>query len=196
MEKGSEVRKSDYPISEIFLNRWSPRAMSGESISDEELMTLFEAARWAPSASNEQPWRFIYAKRENKEQFDKFFDLLIEFNQLWAGNAAALVCLCAYKKTKDDKENRNFMSDAGSAWENLALQGSLMGLVVHGMAGYDVEKARKELNISEDYEIVHMIAIGKSGDLDKIPERMRKSEHPNERKPIGEFVFEGEFKNS
>ena len=96
-KKGSETRKADYPIDKIFLDRWSPRAMGGKSITDKELMMLFEAARWAPSSSNIQPWRFIYAKKDT-EHWDTLFNLLNEFNQLWAKNAAVLVCLITEKK--------------------------------------------------------------------------------------------------
>ena len=192
-QRGSSIRKADYPIDKLFLDRWSPRAMSGESISDEELFILFEAARWAPSNNNEQPWRFVYAKRETKN-WNKFFNLLIEFNQIWCKNAAVLVCLIA-KKTfaEGNKSNRNALSDSGAAWENLALQGMLKGLVVHGMAGYDVEKAKKELDIPEDYEVVHMIAIGKPAEISILHERMQKSEKPNNRKQVKDFVFEGKF---
>ena len=193
-QKGSLVRKADYPIDKLFLDRWSPRAISGEPISDEELFTLFEAARWAPSNANEQPWRFIYAKRDTKH-WQKFFNILGEFNQMWCKNAAVLICLIAKKNfNKDNSPNRNALSDTGAAWENLALQGSLMGLVVHGMAGYDVEKARSDLEVLEDYEVVHMIAIGKPGPISVLHERMQKSEKPNDRKPIKEFIFEGKFK--
>lgn len=194
-KKGSSIRKGDYPVNKIFPDRWSPRAMSGESISDEELFSLFEAARWAPSSNNEQPWRFIYAKRDTNH-WKKMFGILKEFNQMWCKNAAALICLVSKKKFSGEKEieNRNHMSDAGASWENLALQGSLMGLVVHGMAGYDIDRARKELEIPDDYEIVHFIAVGKPGKVSVLPERMRKSEIPNSRKPVKDFVFEGKFK--
>jgi nitroreductase len=170
--------------------------MSGEALADKELMSLFEAARWAPSSSNEQPWRFVYAKRDTP-YWDKMFNLLVEFNQMWCKNAAVLTCLLA-KKTmgEDNKDNRNHMSDAGAAWENLALQASLKGLICHGMAGFDVKKARADLKIPDDYEIVHMFAIGKPGNISVLHERMQKSETPSasSRKPISEFVFEGEFK--
>ncbi len=195
MIKGSETRKADYPVDKIFLDRWSPRAMSGDHIDDIELFTLFEAARWAPSSSNEQPWRFVYAKKDTGH-WDKMFNLLIDFNKIWCKNAAVLVCLTA-KRTFSDSNglNRNSLSDSGAAWENLALQGSLKGLVVHGMAGYDVEKTRSELKISDDYEVVQMFAIGKPASKSILDERMQKSEYPNARKPTIEFVFEGVFGN-
>lgn len=191
--KGSEVRKTDYPIDKIFLDRWSPRAMSGEEISDEELFTLFEAGRWAPSSNNEQPWRFIYVKRKTKN-WNKIFDALNEFNRLWTQNASALICLVAKKNfTKDDSPNRNHLSDSGASWENVALQASLKKLVCHGMAGYDLEVIRKNLHVPEDFDIVHVFAIGKPARKDVLPERMQKSEHPNGRKPLGELVSEGGF---
>jgi nitroreductase len=193
MKKGSTIRKPDYPIDKIFLDRWSPRAMSGEPISDEELFPLFEAARWAPSSSNLQPWRFIYAKRDTPN-WNKFFNLLVEFNQMWCKNAAALVCLISKKINKDGKLDRNHMSDAGAAWENLALQASLKNLVCHGMGGYDIELARKNLKVPKDYEIIHMFAIGKPGEISVLHERMQKSENPSERNPVKDFIFEGEFK--
>ena len=193
-EKGSDMRKAEHKIDKIFLDRWSPRAMSGGGISKEELFTLLEAARWAPSSFNEQPWRFIYAQRDTKH-WKKFFDLLDDFNKTWCRNAAVLVCLVSSKKFQHSgKPNRNGVSDSGAAWENLALQASLKGLVAHGMAGYDVEKARKELNVPEDYEIIHMIAIGNSGNPLELPEKIREMEKPNSRKPVKELVFEGSFK--
>lgn len=192
-QKGSEVREADYPIDNLFLNRWSSRAMSGEKISEKELFTLFEAARWAPSSFNEQPWAFIYAMRGTKE-WENFFEVLGEFNQSWCKDAGALICLISSKSFSGSGEpNWNNMSDAGAAWENLALQGSLTGLVVHGMAGFDKEKARKNLKVPEEYEIVHMIAVGKKGDISNLPENIRENEKPNKRKPIKEFVFKGQF---
>ncbi len=194
--KGSEMRKADYPISDLILDRWSPRAMSGEAISEEELMSLFEAARWAPSSSNNQPWRFIYANN-GSDNWDDLFGLLVEFNQMWAKNAGVLVCLIA-KKTNDKGEvDRNHMSDAGAAWQNLALQGSSMGLVVHGMGGYDVEKAREVLKVPEDHEIIHIFSVGKPAGKEVLHERMQKSENPgaSARKKVSEFIFEGKFKS-
>jgi len=189
---GSSIRKADYPVNKIFLDRWSPRAMGGEKISKKELMTLFEAARWAPSSSNNQPWRFVYANNGSKH-WKKFFDLLVEFNQMWAKNASVLVCLCTKKTNKEGKPDRNHMSDAGAAWENLALQASLMGLVCHGMGGYDVAKARKVLKVPKDHEVVHMFTLGRPGKLTMINERMRKNEVPNSRNKVKDFVFEGSF---
>jgi len=193
-QKGSEVRKADHPIDKIFLDRWSPRSMSGEEITDEELMTLFEAARWAPSTYNEQEWRFIYAKRDTPN-WERHFNLLAEPNQTWCKNAAVLVCTVSKKTfTRNDKPNPVHTFDSGSAWENLALQASVMGLVAHGMAGFDYEKAKIELNIPDDYKVEMMFAIGKPGKKEDLPEELQKMESPSDRKKVSEFIFEGEFK--
>ena len=187
-------RTPNYPIEPYILNRWSPRAMSGEEMSDEELMTLFEAARWAPSSYNNQPWRFIYAKRDT-EHWEKFFNLMVEFNQNWAKNAAVLVVVVS-KKTfdKNEKPSVTHAFDAGAAWENLALEAAHRGLVAHGMEGFDYEKAQRKLNIPDDHEVHAMIAIGKRGKKEDLPEKMQEMEVPSERRPLEEIVMEGSFR--
>jgi len=193
-QKGSEIRKADYPIEKIFLDRWSPRSMSGEEISDEEFFTLFEAARWAPSTYNEQEWRFIYAKK-GTENWERHFNLLAEPNQLWCKNAAVLVCLVSKRTfTRNDKPNSVHTFDCGSAWENLALQASVMGLVAHGMAGFDSEKAKIELDVPDGYKVEMMFVIGRPGGKEDLPENLQKMETPSDRKKVSEFVFEGKFK--
>ncbi len=184
-------RKADHPIDELFLKRWSPRAMSSEAISKEELMTLFEAARWAPSSYNNQPWRFVYALK-NTPHWDTLFNLLVDFNKGWCKNAGALVAVIS-KKTFDhnNKPARTHSFDTGAAWENLALQGTISGLTVHGMEGFDYDKAHKELKISDDHTIEAMFAIGKPGRKEDLPAEIQKMETPNDRKKITEFVFEG-----
>src|SRR5215468_9437686 len=131
MIKGSQIRKADYAIEPLLLDRWSPRAMSGEEISHEELMRLFEAARWAPSSFNAQPWHALYARR-NTEHWQTFFDLLVDANKTWAKNAAALVVFIS-RQIFDDEPSVTHSYDCGAAWENFALQGFRQGLVVHGM---------------------------------------------------------------
>ena len=130
------TRVKEFSVDNVFINRWSSRAMSGENISDEELMTLFEAAKWAPSSRNEQPWKFIYAKRENIEQWQTFLSILAPSNELWAKNAAVLILVIS-KKTfdKDNSINMHNAFDAGAAWENLALQASMKNFVAHAMGG-------------------------------------------------------------
>lgn len=193
MIKGSEVRKADYPIDNLFLDRWSPRAMSGEAISREQLMVLFEAARWAPSSYNNQPWRFLYAHRET-EQWELFFDLLVEFNQGWAKNAGVLVLFIS--KTTFDMNGEHSVThsfDTGAAWENLALQGWLKGLVVHGMQGFDFERARTDLNIPEGFSVEAMAAIGKPGSVDVLPAELREREMPSDRRKLDQTICEGKF---
>ena len=160
-ENIDQFRKPEHVINSIFVNRWSPRAMSGEELSDEELMPLFEAARWAPSSYNEQPWRFIIGKK-NTPSWDTLFDLLVEPNQAWAKNAAVLVVVISKKTlSRNEKPNKVHSFDAGAAWENLALQGAHDGIVVHGMGGFDYDKAQQVLAIPDDYQVEAMIAIGK-----------------------------------
>ena len=187
-------RSTTYPVNKLFTERWSPRAMSGESLSDKELMTLFEAARWAPSSYNSQPWRFVYAKKDTPA-WDTIFNLLVEFNQSWCKNAAALVVVVS-KDTFDHngQSSRTHSYDTGAAWENLALQGSFSDLVIHGMAGFDYDRAKKELNIPDGYTVEAMIAIGKPGQTKSLPKELQEGEVPSDRKPLSEIVFEGSFK--
>ena len=190
----SEYRQPDHPVDPVFIRRWSPRAMSGEPVSDRELLTLFEAARWAPSSYNEQPWRFSYARRDT-QHWSTFFDLLVELNQSWAKNAAVLVVLVSKRTfSHDGKPNSVHTFDAGSAWENLALQAVRMGLVAHGMAGFDAEKARGELQVPGDFEVEAMIAIGRPGRSEDLPEPLRDREGPSGRKPVSEIACQGPFK--
>ena len=193
MIKGSDVRKADYPIDKLFLDRWSPRAMTGEAVSEDELMTLFEAARWAPSSYNNQPWRILYARRDT-ENWDVFFDLLVEFNQSWAGTAGALLVFIS--KTTFDRNGEPSIThsyDTGAAWGSLALQGWLKGLVVHGMEGFDYERARKELNIPEDFQVEAMAAVGRPGKPEDLPPELRERESPSERRKLDQTICEGKF---
>lgn len=187
-------RTPEHPVDQIFLNRWSPRAMSGEGISEAELMVLFEAARWAPSSYNAQPWRFVYARRET-EHWSRLFGLLVESNQAWCKNAAALVVVCSRDAFEHNgKPNTTHSYCTGAAWASLALQGSLRGLVVHGMIGFDREKARLELGVPEGYTVEAMAAIGRPAPRETLPEALRAREVPSTRKPLRELVFEGVFK--
>ena len=193
MTKGSQIRKADYPIDSVFLDRWSPRAMSGEPITEEELFTLFEAARWAPSSFNNQSWRFLYARRDTAH-WPLFLSLLVEFNQSWAKNAAALIVFVS--KTTFDHNGEPAIThsfDTGAAWENLALQGTLKGLVVHGMQGFDYEKARTALNIPEGFNVEAMAVVGKPGPKEDLPERLQERETPSDRRKITETAFEGPY---
>jgi nitroreductase len=186
-------RTADYPIETLLVARWSPRAMSGEPISDEELLTLFEAARWAPSTYNEQEWRFLYARR-GAPQWQKHFDLLVEGNQAWCKDAALLCVILAHKVfQRNGKPNPVHLFDSGCAFENLALQGTAMGLVVHAMQGFDYDKARSALNVPDDYAVVAMFAVGRPADVSVLPEQIRDREKPSDRKPVKQIICEGEF---
>ena len=187
-------RKSEYEINPLILGRWSPYSMTGEEISDEELMSLFEAARWAPSSYNGQPWRFIYAKRDTKD-WDKLFNLLVEGNQGWAKNAAALVVIISRKNFEhNNKPSITHTFDTGSAWENMALEASSRGLAIHGMEGFDYDKAKEDLEIPDDFEVCAMAAIGKKGKIEDLPKEMQQREQPRDRRPLKEIVMEGKVR--
>jgi len=193
MIKVSEKRHADYLIDALFLNRWSPRAMSGEAIPAEELKVLFEAARWAPSSYNNQPWRILYARRDS-EHWPLFFDLLADSNKTWCKNAAALLVMIS-KTTFDHsgKPSRTHSYDTGAAWENLALQGNLRGYVVHGMQGFDYDRARTALNIPDDFQVEAMAAVGLPGRAEELPEVLQARETPNDRRKVEQTVCEGPF---
>jgi nitroreductase len=194
MLKGSETRKADFPIESLLIDRWSPRAMSGEEISNEELMRLFEAARWAPSSFNAQQWRALYAHR-NGEHWSTFFELLVDANKVWAKNAAVLIVFISRKTFEYNNEPSITHSyDAGAAWENFALQGFHQGLVVHGMEGFDYNRARKELNIPEEFQVEAMAAVGKPGAKESLPKKLQERESPNDRRKLTDSIREGRFR--
>jgi nitroreductase len=167
--------------------------MSGESITHQELMRLFEAARWAPSTYNEQEWRFLYAPRQSGA-WDTFFGLLAEANQTWCSQAAVLIVVLSHKVfQRNGKPNPVHTFDAGAAFENLALQGAAMDLVVHGMAGFDRDQARIELAVPDDYDVEAMVAIGRPGDPDELPPPLREREVPTGRHPVEDLIREGRF---
>ena len=191
-------RHSDYPIDKLFLDRWSPRAFTGEEISEAELMTLFEAARWAPSSYNSQPWRFIYG-RKGTPHFDKLLGLLVPFNQSWAKTASALVILVSNSMmTPPGKDtpvpSHSHSMDAGAAWASLAFQAILSGWYTHGMVGLDMERAFAELGVAPGYRVEQAFAIGKLGDKSILPEGLAAREVPNDRIALAQMVMEGSFK--
>lgn len=187
-------RKSTYPINPLILNRWSPRSMTGQDLDNEEIMPLFEAARWAPSSYNNQPWRFIYAKR-NTEHWERLFNLLAEGNKTWAINSSLLVVVISRKNFEhNEKPARTHQFDAGSAWENLALEAFSRGLVAHGMQGFDYDKARIDLEIPDNFEVMAMIAIGKKGPREGLPPELQEKEKLTDRKPLTDIVMEGIYR--
>ncbi len=188
-----EHRKPDRPVEPLLYRRWSPRAMSGEALSDDEVMTLFEAARWAPSSYNAQHWRLLYATRDSAH-WDKFFGLMVEGNRAWARNAGLLIVLVS-RTTFEGNGNpaRTHSFDSGTAWQNLALQATAMGLVAHAMQGFDYDRAKTELNVPDGYAVEAMIAVGRPGEIEDLPEGPRSMEVPNTRKAVTEIAFEGGF---
>jgi nitroreductase len=193
MIKGSDVRKTPIDVDRLFLDRWSPRAMSGESIEESALAVLFEAARWAPSSGNAQPWRILYARR-NTSVWNTFLGLLVPTNQAWAQHAAALlVFISRHISERNGQPSITHAFDTGAAWENLALQGTLSGFVVHGMEGFDYERAREELHVPPEFRVQAMVAIGKPGLVENLPERLQKRETPSDRRPLAQTVCEGKF---
>jgi len=188
-------RTSEYSINPLILSRWSPRSMTGEELGDDDIMSLFEAARWAPSSFNNQPWRFIYAKR-NTEHWDRLFNLLVDVNKTWAKNAALLAVVISRKNFEfNEKPARTHQFDTGSAWENLALEASSRGIVAHGMQGFDYEKAKTELRIPADFEVMAMIAIGKRGPKENLPTELQDKEKPNDRKALKDIIMEGTYRS-
>ena len=185
-------RTAAYAIEPLILNRWSPRAMSGEPITKVDLMPLIEAARWAPSSYNSQPWRFIYAIH-GSPQWNHFTSLLDEFNRSWAPKAGALLVLASKKEFEWGGAARTHSFDAGAAWQNFALQGSVSGLVVHGMEGFDYARARELLHVPDDYAIEMMIAVGKPGDVRQLTGELVTMEKPSDRRATAEIAFEGRF---
>jgi len=167
--------------------------MSGEEITEEELLTLFEAARWAPSSYNNQPWRILYARR-NTVHWPLFFDLLVDFNKTWVKGAAALVVFIS--KTTFDHNGEPSVThsfDTGAAWENFALEASLKDLAVHGMEGFDYDRARTVLKIPPDFQVEAMAAIGKPGKKEDLPVGLQERETPNGRRKLTETITEGPY---
>ncbi|WP_089789083.1 nitroreductase family protein [Natronobacterium haloterrestre] len=192
-EDVAEHRDPEHDVDPLFVNRWSPRAMSGEPLPEDEYMPLFEAARWAPSAFNNQHWRFLVADRED-EEWETFVGLLNEMNEAWASDAAALAVI-ASKTTFDHNDDPapTHAFDTGAAWQNLALEGARRGLAVHAMAGFDYERAADELNVPEEFEVQAMVAIGERAPPETLPDDLQEREQPSDRKPLEDLVHRGGF---
>lgn len=190
-----ESRTADHPIELLFLQRWSPRAFTGELIDLATLMTIFEAARWAPSSYNSQPWRYIYALRDTPA-WGKLFGLLQGGNPSWAKDAAVL--MVAVSKTTmaprgTEMPSHSHSFDAGAGWQNLALQTTALGWHAHAMVGLDLARAAVELGVPDGYRVEAAIAIGRQGDRSTLAELLQGLEQPNGRNPVSSFAFEGQF---
>jgi nitroreductase len=190
-------RTAAHPIDKLFLERWSPRAFTGEEIPETELSTILEAARWAPSSYNSQPWRFLYARR-GSAHWSTFLGLLNEFNQSWAKEAAALVIVVSSSTmlppgAEKPVPSHSHSFDAGAAWASLALQASISGWPAHAMVGFDIPRAFTTLNVPEGYRVEAAIAIGKRGPASLLPAGVAAREKPNDRLSLAEIAFEGGF---
>jgi nitroreductase len=178
----SRIRKNAHSVLDEIVFRWSPRSMSGEAMAESDLLPLFEAARWAPSAFNNQPWRFYYALRDT-DKFEDLMGLLVEKNQQWCTNAACLMIVVS-KKTYDHNGSpmRSHVYDTGAAWMALAIEGVRRGYVVHGMAGFDNTAASEYLALGDEYQVNFMAAVGS-------PAPEVEDEAVSQRKPIGEIAI-------
>ena len=191
----SNSRESQYSIDPLFLERWSPRAFTGEVIDESELLTILDAAHWAPSSANQQPWRFIYALK-GSEDWDKFVGLLVESNQEWAKNASAPISVVSRGFSGDFSEGRKSYThsfDAGTAWGYLALQARLSGFYAHGMGGIKHEEIQQTFAIPEGYRVEAGVALGRLADKSVLSERNQEREVPSQRKPLSEVAFRGKF---
>ncbi len=191
------TRIADHPIEQLFLDRWSPRALDAMEIPDKHLNTIFEAARWAPSSFNAQPWRFLYAKRESAD-FERFLGLLMPMNAAWANRASVLIfivsdSLIAMKPGADPGPSHTHSFDAGAAWALMALEATKLGYAAHGMAGVEWVQAQAELGVPERFRIDAAVAIGRKDDPSVLPEPLRAREFPSGRRPIGESAYAGNF---
>jgi nitroreductase len=190
---GLSTRKPSHPIDSFFADRWSPRSFVPDAIPKEDLLTIFEAARWAPSSYNNQPWRFLYARRDSAT-WPLFFNLLVEQNQSWAKDAPVLILVISNTKFEHNgKDAPTHSFDAGAAWQNLALQAWTKGYATHGMQGFDYDRARKDLEIPKEFKVEAMIVLGKEGPKELLAPELRERETPNQRRPIDETFAEGKF---
>lgn len=187
----SKHASPDHPIHELLAKRWSPYGYSDRMVSKEDLLSLFEAARWAPSSYNEQPWRYIVATRDHADEFAKLLSCLLEANQAWARRASALVlCVASTKFTRNGNPNRAAEHDIGLASASLSLEATAHGISVHQMIGIYPDKARAAYSIPEDYTPLTAIAIGYAAPPETLDDALKQRDTtPRQRKPLSEFVF-------
>jgi nitroreductase len=183
------------PLHDPIRRRWSPRAFADREVTDDELRTLLEAARWAPSSSNEQPWRFIVAPRRDRDAFARALSCLVPANQVWAGGAAVLMLTCTSTVfARHGQRNAHAWHDVGLAVATMSIQAMTMDLFVHQMAGIDPARVRELYALPESVEPVTAIALGHPGDPKSLPEPLAGREAgPRTRKPLREFVFRDRY---
>lgn len=187
--------KTQYPVEELLRRRWSPVVFSEQPVEAEKLRTVLEAAAWAASSFNEQPWNFIIATKDNPAEFERLLSCIVEANQQWAKNAPVLMLSVAKLHfDRNGAENRHAFHDVGAAAATLAIQAGALGLFIHQMAGFDVAKAKEVYNIAEGYEPVAAIALGYLGDPQTQPENLKQRDlAPRQRKSLDSFVFSGSW---
>ena len=192
----SKIANTDFPIHNLIARRWSARAFSTKTVKKSKLLSILEAARWAPSSRNEQPWRYIVFTDENPEKLDIARSVLLEINN-YAKRAPILICAITRRTYSDTGNyNRLHFHDLGAANENMFLESFNQGLIMHEMGGFDRDKARRVFNIPDEYEIGIMIAIEYQDSHEILPERYReKAKSPRERKQLSEIAFLEEFGN-
>ncbi|MBB6733155.1 nitroreductase family protein [Cohnella zeiphila] len=186
-------RQPAYPIDPDIVHRWSPRSFLEKEVPDNVLMSVLEAARWAPSAFNVQPWRFIVAR--TREERETFLPFISEFNRIWCEKAPVLILVLS-KTVWERGEVASHAFDTGSAWGYLALEATKLGLVTHPMAGFDHAQARETLGVPEEYAIQALVALGYQGPKEALPEQLQAREVPSPRVPVGEIAFRGKFGHS
>ncbi len=189
------VKAPEIQVNPVIQDRWSPRAFLNESLEDEQIATLLEAGRLAPSSFNLQPWRFIYAKQTDSASFNQIFDILMEPNQIWAGKAPLLMLAIAeVTNLVTGETNPHAWHDVGLAMENMVLQAEYLGFKAHQMGGFYADKATAQFDIPEGFEPVSVTAFGYPGDPQQLPEKLRPSEQERDgRKPLSSRFFEGGF---
>jgi nitroreductase len=188
-----KIARTDYPILEPIAKRWSPCAYSDRMVSTDDLHSVFEAARWAASNSNEQPWYYIIGTKNDPEQYSKVLLCLNESNQKWAKAAPVLALgVVSTKFKRNNKPNRHAFHDLGQASANLSIEATARGLSVHQMGGILPDKAKVDFDIPDDHEVVTGIAIGYVGPPESAPEGFRERDiTPRQRRPSSEWVFIG-----
>jgi len=191
-------RAIDHPVHDLIARRWSPYAFQDEPVAEADLRSLFEAARWAPSSYNEQPWRYIIATKDEPEEFERLLSCLVELNQRWAKNAPVLALGVVHLRyERNGQENRAAVHDLGLASANLSLEATARGLYVHQMIGIDPDKAREVYGIPEEYEAWTALAIGYAGELDRLPEELRERDLAlTPRNALDSFVFAGTWESA
>ncbi|PWB82411.1 MAG: hypothetical protein C3F11_12035 [Methylocystaceae bacterium] len=197
MSDGQQARHSDFQIDPTFLSRWSPRAFTQEEISEEQLLMIIEAARWAPSGFNAQPWRFIYVRR-SALGWDTALDILSPYNRSWAVRAAALIFIGSFERgvlpgADKPTEFITHSFDAGAAWAFLAFQAAKLGIATHAIGGFDRERAKGVLNAPPDFTFDAVVALGTRGNPDSLPENLAAREGPSGRRPLSEIAFPDRF---